>query len=106
MAIREIPITPSKQFILSINLDGHDIDLLFRWNLTGLYWTYSLSGQSLTEKVNGAAVVNGINLLRPYAIRELGELWCVDGTDLGEDPDFDNFGSRWSLLYVEKGTVL
>jgi hypothetical protein len=106
MAMREIPVTPSKQFLLQVSLDGQDVELSFRWNLTGQYWTYNLTGQSLTDEITGAAVVNGINLLRPYAIRELGELWCIDGTDLGEDPDFDNFGSRWSLIYVEKGTVI
>lgn len=106
MAVREIPITPAKQPRFRINLDGFDVDFQFRWNLTGQYWTYNLSGPSLTDEVNGAAVVSGINMLRPYAIRELGELWCIDGTGQGQDPDFDNFGARWSLLYIEKGTVL
>lgn len=106
MAVQEIPIVPSKQFRFQIDLDGYDVELQFRWNLTGLYWTFNLVGQSLTDEVSGAAVVNGLDLLRPYAIRELGELWCIDGQDLGEDPNFDDFGSRWSLLYVEKGTVL
>ena len=106
MAVREIPIEPSKQFLFTVNLDGYDVELSFRWNLTAQYWTFNLNGQALTDEVNGAAVVTGLNLLQPYAIRELGELWCIDGMDKGEDPDFDNFGSRWSLLYIEKDTVL
>lgn len=106
MAIREIEITPSRDFSFQVEFDSQVVTLSFRWNLTGQYWTFGLKGDTLTDEVIGAAVVTGVNLLRPYAIRELGELWCVDGKDLGEDPDFDNFGARWSMLYIEKGTVL
>ena len=106
MAVREIEITPSKQFSFLVQLDGHKVELTFRWNLTGRYWTFNLKGQTLTDEVAGAAVVTGVDLLQPYAIRELGRLFCVDSKDLGEDPDFDNFGARWSMLYIEKGTVL
>ena len=102
MANKKIPITPSKQFRFQIDLDGHTVDFMFRWNLTGRYWTFNLTGQTLTDEVSGAAVVTGLDLLKPYAIRELGQLYCIDGKDLGEDPDFDNFGARWSLIYVEK----
>ena len=102
MAFKEIPIVPAKQLIFQVDLDGHTVDITLRWNLTGRYWTFNLSGQTLTDTVTGAAVITGVDLLQPYAIRELGQLYCVDGKDLGEDPDFDNLGARWSLIYVEK----
>ena len=104
MAVVEIPITPEKEPTFQIDLDGHTVEFTLRWNETCKYWTYSIKGLTLTDQVDGAAIVTGINLLEPYAVRELGELFCVDGTGLGEDPDFDNFGSRWSLIYIELGT--
>ena len=107
MAIVEIPINnPTREFSIITDLDSQTVDLSFKWNDTGQYWTFSISGQNLTDEVYNAAVVSGVNLLRPYAIRELGELYCIDTTDLGEDSDFDNFGSRWVLLYIEKGTIV
>lgn len=106
MAIRIIPVVPEKQFIFTVLLDNQKVEFTFRWNLTGQYWTFNLQGQTLTDQVTGAAVVVGLDLLQPYAIRELGQLVCVDSMDLGEDPDFDNFGARWKMAYIEKGTVL
>lgn len=105
MAFKEIPLEPAKQIVFQTDLDGFTVEFTFRWNLTGRYWTFNLTGQSLTDTITGAAVVTGLDLLEPYAIRELGQLFCVDGKDLGEDPDFDNFGARWSLIYVEKSSI-
>jgi len=102
MAFKEIPVTPAKQSRFTVDLDGHTVEITLRWNLTGRYWTFNLTGQTLTDEVKGAAITNGVDLLQPYAIRELGQLYCVDGKDLGEDPDFENLGARWSLIYVEK----
>lgn len=105
MAVLEIPIiTPAKEFSFEIDLDGNTVEFTLKWNITCRYWTYSLKGLSLTDQVDGAAIITGIDLLKPYAIRELGQLFCIDNMDLGQDPDFDNFGSRWSLIYVEKDT--
>lgn len=108
MAVLEIPINPtSPRFSFSVDLDGHTVDLSFSWNLTGQYWTFGLKGQTLTDTINGAAVVTGIDMLAPYAIRELGQLWCIDSRDLGEDPNtIEGFGTRWFLMYVEIGTEI
>jgi hypothetical protein len=106
MAAVTIPIlNPEKQLKFSIILDNQKVEFVFRWNLTGQYWTFELTGQTLTDEVHGAAVVSGADLLGPYAIRELGQLYCLDTKDLNEDPDFDNFGTRWVMVYVEKSGV-
>lgn len=107
MAVLDIDLNPSPQFDFSIDLDGQTVELNFKWNLTGQYWTFGLKGQTLTDEINGAALVTGINLLAPYAVRELGELWCIDMQELGEDPDtLDGLGDRWVLLYIEIGTEI
>lgn len=103
MATLTIPLeNVSPQFSFTIQLDGNQVEMSFKWNLTGQYWTFGIKGDSFDDQVQGAGVTVGLNLLGPYAIRELGQLYCVDLQDLGEDPDFDNFGTRWILMYVEK----
>ena len=101
MAVLEIPIQPSPVFTFSVALDRIQVDFRFRWNITSQQWFFDLSSPALSEEVRGAPVVSSVDLLALYAIRELGSLWVIDGRDLGEDPDFDDFGGRWTLNYVE-----
>ena len=98
----QIPITPQPVFRFSVSLDGIVVDFRFRWNLTLRQWFFDLSSVELAESLQGAPVVTGVDLLAPYAIRELGSLYVVDDRDLGVDPDFDGFGSRWNLLYAPR----
>lgn len=103
--IYEIPVNPNgaREFQFSVNLDGYQVTLSFRWNIVGLYWSWGFSCPELEDEMNGAALVTGINLLGSYAVRELGELWCVDLEGLEQDPNYDGLGTRWVLLYIERG---
>jgi hypothetical protein len=99
--IFELPVRPEPFFTFSTTLDLKQVNLTFRWNVTLQQWFFDLDSPELDEAVHGVPVVTGVDLLAPYAIRELGQLWVIDGRDLGQDPDFDDFGGRWTLMFVD-----
>lgn len=102
MATLIIPTTPDPIQNFTIDLDGETVDLTISWNITAQQWFMTLSGLTFSTVVRRIALVTGINLFEIYAIRELGQLWCIDLEDLGAEPNFDDFGDRFQLMYVEK----
>lgn len=101
MATLEVPVTPTPSQQFTIDLDGQTVDISIRWNATAEQWVMDLVGVTFTTTLNGITLVTGVNVLAPYAVRELGQLWVVDLEEKNEEPDFDNFGDRYQLLYVE-----
>lgn len=77
----------------------------FHWNETDQAWYMDLLGLDNGNDFKGIKVIGGINLLDPYAIRELGQLYLVDAENGLQDPDRDGFGDRYQLLYVLKENV-
>ena len=102
MATQIIPLTPEPSQEFTIDLDGQTIQLNVRWNATAGQWFMNLVGITFDTIINGITLVTGINLLDAYAVRELGELWMVDLDEENAEPDFDNFGDRFQLMYVTK----
>jgi hypothetical protein len=98
-----IPVNPVPVETFVIDLDGHSVRLKTRWNPTIAMWFMDISGITFETTVNGIALVPGVKLLEPYAIRELGEMYLVDLNDTDGNPDFDSFGDRFQLLYIPKG---
>jgi hypothetical protein len=101
MANRIIPVTtdPSQQF--TIDLDGQTVDLSIRWNATAQQWVMDFNALTFTTVINGLVLVTGVDLLGPYAVREIGQLWLVDLEEKNEEPTLSNFGDRFQLMYVE-----
>ncbi len=81
-------------------LDGNMYKLGFYWNTTTEKWYLNLEGFNNDIEINGIALVTGKDLLAPYGYIELGQLWVVDNSGVNEDPNFDDFGSRWTLEYT------
>lgn len=105
MANLVIPVAPDPYTQFTIDLDGQTVDITIRWNATLHQWIMNLVGITFDTTVNGIALVTGIDLLSPYAIRELGQLWLVDLEEKnGEpsNPEAADFGDRFQLIYVEK----
>ena len=104
MADLVIPVTPDPYQQFTIDLDGQTVDITIRFNATLQQWIMNLAGVTFSTTVNGITLVCGLELLSPYAIRELGQLWLVDLEEKnGEpgDPEAADFGDRFQLLYVE-----
>lgn len=81
-------------------LDGNTYRFTISWNLETEKWYMDLKGLNNTVEVNGIALLPGKNLLAPYGFYQLGELWVIDNSGANEDPDYDQFGSRWTLEYT------
>ena len=48
----------------------------------------------------GIKLTTGPNLLKPFAILQLGAMYIFDNEGLGEDPTYDDIGGRFQLIYV------
>ena len=98
----DLPIfqgNPRYNYQVDIGENVYQISI--HWNITDSSWYMDLKGLTNTEDVKGIRLATGPNLLKPYAILDLGALYVLDGEELGEDPDFDEFGSRWTLFYTD-----
>jgi hypothetical protein len=99
--VQEIPVTNDPQ-TFNVELDGNTYTFKMRWNITDGAWYTNITGVTNDVIINGLKLVTGPDLLLPYAVTELGSLYVTDtnGTEL--DPDFDNWGDDYLLVYVEK----
>lgn len=103
MATYEIPLEPSDAaYSQQVTLDGNDYTLDIHWNEYGGGWYMDIFGLTDTLiEIRGIRLVTGINLLGPYPVSALGEMWVIDGSDSDTEPTFESIGDTHSLLYVE-----
>jgi len=102
--VLEIPVTNDPGSKFNVELDGNTYALSLRWNITDGAWYLNLQGVTNSVALPGLKLVTGPNLLHPYAEIDLGALYVVDKNDQQRDPDFDNFGDDFLLVYVEKSS--
>ena len=87
-----------------VAMDGADYRLRLRWSERERRWYLDL------ETSDGSAVVYGKKVVadRPLTeritsdFRPPGELWCIDTTGFGVDPDLRDLGKRCVLCYVSE----
>ena len=86
------------------SLDGYQYQLDFSWNTTTEKWYLNLKSLStdISIDIKGICLLPGKDLLLSHGYIELGELWVVDNqnTDAPENPNYTEFGSRWTLEYT------
>lgn len=102
MANLQIPLEPNPYYFFTITLEEDLYKLQFRWNYTDAAWYMNVENLSTYRAVNGIKLVTGIDLLQPYALYELGSMYMIDLEDENFDPNFDDIGTRFCLVYVEK----
>jgi hypothetical protein len=86
-------------------LDGNTYKLKFRWNSYKSVWYMDIKGVNNEVDRKGIAMLPGKDLFEIFGYYQLGQLWVIDGFGAGENPDYDNFGSRWTLEYVPLGDL-
>ena len=107
MAI-EIPFLPdANAFEQRMRLDGEDYTLTFRWNPRAERWFMDLGDPDGSPIVNGLALVIGsiTRHLRARVGMPPGLFICLDTSDSGVDPGFDELGSRVKLVYLEEADL-
>lgn len=89
---------PYKNFTKT--LDKNSYKLTFRWNGTAAKWILNIKGLTNDVEVNGIALVTGINLLKPFAIKELGGLNIIDTFETNTDPTRYSLGNQHKIQYI------
>ena len=96
-----IPVTLTPYSEFTVDLESLTWRMRTRWNETDAAWYLDLEGISDSSiNFKGIKIVSGCNLLKPFVILQLGGLYLIDREDKLADPDYDNFGTRYALLYV------
>ena len=108
MPALQIPIVNKKNyFYFNTTLDGIMVKLTIKWNDTDLAWYLSIIGITDTSiDLKGIRLVCGIDLLYQYNILALGGLYMIDNDNELEDPNYDDFGTRFTMMYLPKGETL
>lgn len=101
MSTTTIKVAQLPYYTGRVTLDANDYKLQFSWNLETEKWYLNIEGLNNDVDIKGIALLTGKNLLASYGELELGELWVIDNQGGNEDPNYDDFGSRWTLEYTD-----
>jgi hypothetical protein len=104
MAVLELPVTNDFWYQFEADLEQDTYQFTFKWNFTDSAWYMTLTGLTNTVDFN-IKVTSGVDMLAPFAITELGQMWVVDSENENTDPNQEGFGDRYQILYVEKVSV-
>lgn len=97
-----IPWVSNPNYKIQISLGLNTYEFSYHWNAySNGAWYLDLLGISNTEDIKGIRLSTGPNLLKPYAIVDLGALYVLDGEELQEDPTRDGMGVRWYMFYTD-----
>ena len=97
-----LPMTNQNYVTFSTDLDVNSYRLTVRYTRLTAGWYADLLGLNNDIDIKNIKLVAGLDLLQPYARRELGKLYIYDNEAKNEDSDEDNFGDRFTLVYFEK----
>jgi hypothetical protein len=107
MATLEIPLTADYAYQFTMDLEGLSWNFKrIRWNDAYNAYFMDLEAITLPILIRGICLVGGSNILRPYAITELGKMHIVDTERQQQNPTFEGLGTRFKLIYIPKGGSL
>lgn len=95
-----IPLKKLPRYSINVTLENNIYILTVHWNVIDLAWYMDIYGVSNSEDITGIKLVTGPNLIKQYAMLELGAFYIIDVTGHEADPDFDNINITHLLMYV------
>lgn len=106
MAQQEIPLTNSRDFSFTVELDGEEFLLRLRYNVRQAAYYIDISDS------DGAPIVTGRKLTRNTAplngvvlqTRPLGALVFLDAGDSPSEARPDSLGETHQLIYIDRET--
>lgn len=104
--MKHLPLFATNYYDYYTTLEGNSYHITIKWNSTDEAWYLDLIGVSNDVAFQGIKLVGGIDLLEPYRILELGQLYIVDMQSENQDPNFEDVGDRYRLCYLEIGETL
>jgi hypothetical protein len=102
MAYLTIPMTNESYVTFTTTLDVEEYRFTIRYNRTTGAWYGDLLGLNNDIDIKNIKLIAGLDLLEPYARRELGSLYMSDNEGKNEDPNEDDFGDRFLFIYKER----
>ncbi len=102
------PRALSPEFAFRARLDGLLYGLRFVYNSRMQRWFMDLEGADGTPLVSGLRVAAGHNMLRPFVAAGFppGQLFALDDSGLGRDPDRFGWRGDFRLIYRPAADVL
>jgi hypothetical protein len=104
MAILEIPIElTNKKFRQITVLDNISYIFSFSYNTRFSKWIMEILNAENQVILSGIPLYSDRLLLKNYKYLSVpqGDLLCVDTESLNEDPNKEDFGARFKLVYIE-----
>lgn len=99
-----LPLEPNLEFSYRVVLETYTVALRFKWLAIPEIWVVDCAVDELNFSLTGFQVVTGLDLFHGRGLYQFGKLIFLDMQ--GQlDPDFDNFGSRYRLIYVSRAEV-
>lgn len=102
--MRYIPLQAHPDFKVRIPLEGYTNYFRFQWRPNQSIWLVDWEIEELNVAVSGFQVVTGLDLYHGRGLYQVGKLVFLDMQGR-EDPDFDNFGSRFRLIHASREEV-
>lgn len=106
MTVLYLPLTNDASYSFNMALENIPVTFKVRWNLMNQAWHMDLSMPDIDLELNGLKLVGGVDLLYPYAITELGQMFVIDLEDKKEDPTRELLGDRFQVAYFTKDDPL
>lgn len=97
-----VPVNSDPSRSITVSLDGVPYILSTRWNFVDEAWYLDIESVQDGMLVRGIKLIVGIELLQPYALVQLGELFLVDTQEGDKDPTEESLGDRHQIIYVVK----
>lgn len=99
-----LPLHPHPSFRYRAPLEGYEFSFHWWYAPVQEIWFVDYSCEELSIDVAGMAVVTGNNLLSGRGLYQVGALVLLD-LQGSADPDFDNFGDRWKMVYLTRAEM-
>jgi len=107
MTVIYLPLTSdSSSYSFDMSLENIPVTINVRWNLIDQSWYMDLIASNINLELRGLKLAGGVDLLYPYAITELGQMFVIDLEDKKEDPIRDLLGDRFQVAYFSKDDPL
>lgn len=103
MAVRQIPVQNYPDVTQQCELQGETYSLRLRWNEREAAWHLDLHTLDGEPIASGVRLVTSFPLLRRnlHPSRPPGDLYVLDNKGLDAELTLQEFGTRFTLVYVE-----
>jgi hypothetical protein len=102
MSIYNLPLESDASYDFTVTLEDLEWKFTITWNTVVEAWYCRLQGLTETDIDFNFKLVCGVDLIKPFAIIQLGQLFMLDLEEENADPNFDDIGTRFVLTYADK----